>query len=55
MTHPIWDKRKLLAQIRRMSGKVKSVERAVHGEAGCEQVMHLIAGIRESMADLLAT
>lgn len=54
MTHTVRDKRKLLARVRRVRGQVEAVERALEGEAECEQVMHLIAGIRGSMASLMA-
>ena len=44
MTHTMRDKQKLLARVRRMRGQVEAIERALETEAGCEQVMHLIAG-----------
>ena len=54
MTHTIQNKRKLLARVRRIRGQVEAVERALESEAGCEQVMHLIAGARGAMAGLMA-
>ena len=54
MTHTIREKHKLLARIRRMKGQVEAIERALEAEAGCEQVMHLIAGVRGAMAGLMA-
>ncbi len=54
MTHTIRQKGKLLARIRRVRGQIEAVERAVEMEAECERVMHLIAGIRGSMAGLMA-
>jgi DNA-binding FrmR family transcriptional regulator len=48
------EKQKLLARIRRIKGQVEAIERALDGEAGCEQVMHLIAGARGAMAGLMA-
>ncbi|MDR3463801.1 MAG: metal/formaldehyde-sensitive transcriptional repressor [Beijerinckiaceae bacterium] len=54
MSHMIRDKQKLLARVRRLRGQVESIERALEGEAGCEQVMHLIAGARGAMAGLMA-
>ena len=50
MTHTIRDKQKLLARVRRMRGQVEAIERALETEAGCEQVMHLIAAARGAMA-----
>jgi FrmR/RcnR family transcriptional regulator, repressor of frmRAB operon len=54
VTHTVREKQKLLARVRRIRGQIEAVERAVEGEAECEQVMHLIAGIRGSMAGLMA-
>ncbi len=54
MTHTIREKGKLLARVRRMKGQVEAIERALEAEAGCEHVMHLIAGVRGAMAGLMA-
>ena len=54
MTHTVREKQKLLARVRRIRGQVEAIERALDGEAGCEQVMHLIAGVRGAMASLMA-
>jgi FrmR/RcnR family transcriptional regulator, repressor of frmRAB operon len=54
MTHTIREKHKLLARVRRIRGQVEAIERALDREAGCEQVMHLIAGARGAMAGLMA-
>ena len=54
MTHTVREKAKLLARVRRMRGQVEAIERAIESEAGCEQVMHLIAGVRGAMAGLMA-
>ncbi|TLU71120.1 metal/formaldehyde-sensitive transcriptional repressor [Lichenicoccus roseus] len=54
MTHTVREKQKLLARVRRMKGQVEAIERALEREAGCEQVMHLIAGVRGAMAGLMA-
>jgi FrmR/RcnR family transcriptional regulator, repressor of frmRAB operon len=54
MTHTIREKAKLLARVRRIRGQVEAIERALDTEAGCEQVMHLIAGARGAMAGLMA-
>jgi DNA-binding FrmR family transcriptional regulator len=54
MTHTIRKKQKLLARVRRIRGQVEAVERALESEAGCEQVMQLIAGARGAMAGLMA-
>lgn len=54
MTHTIREKQKLIARVRRIRGQVEAIERALDEEAGCEEVMHLIAGIRGAMAGLMA-
>jgi DNA-binding FrmR family transcriptional regulator len=54
MTHTVREKTKLLARVRRIRGQVEAVERALDGEAGCDQVLHLIAGVRGAMAGLMA-
>lgn len=54
MSHTIREKQKLLARVRRIRGQVEAIERALDGEAGCEQVMHLIAGVRGAMSGLMA-
>lgn len=37
-----------------MKGQVDAIERALESAAGCEQVMHLIAGARGEIAGLMA-
>ncbi len=54
MPHTIRGKKKLLARVRRIRGQVESIERLLEGDAGSEQVMHLIAGARGAMAGLMA-
>jgi len=54
MTHTVRDKQKLLARVRRLKGQVEAIERALDGESGCEQVLHLIAGARGALAGLMA-
>ena len=54
MSHTIREKRKLLNRVRRIRGQVDAIERALENEAGCAQVMHLIAGCRGAINGLLA-
>ncbi len=54
MSHTIRDQKKLLARVRRIRGQVEGIERALESQAGCEPVMHLIAGARGAMAGLMA-
>ncbi len=54
MTHTIREKKKLLARVRRLGGQVAAIERALDSDAGCDEVMHLIAAARGAMAGLMA-
>lgn len=54
MSHTVREKHKLLARVRRIRGQVAAIERALESEAGCEQVMHLLASTRAAMAGLTA-
>jgi DNA-binding FrmR family transcriptional regulator len=54
MTHTIRGKQKLLGRVRRMKGQIEAIERALENEAECEQVLHLIAGVRGALAGLMA-
>ena len=54
MTHMIREKKKLLARVSRIRGQVEAIERALSEEAGCERIMHMIAGIRGGVAGLMA-
>jgi DNA-binding FrmR family transcriptional regulator len=54
MTHTVREKQRLLARVRRIRGQVEAIERALENEAGCDKVMHLIAGVRGAVAGLMA-
>lgn len=54
MGHTVREKQKLLARVRRVRGQVEAIERALENEAACDQVMHLIAGVKGSMTSLMA-
>jgi DNA-binding FrmR family transcriptional regulator len=51
--HTIRDKERLIARVRRLRGQVEGLERTLETEAGCEVVMHQIAGIRGALAGLM--
>jgi FrmR/RcnR family transcriptional regulator, repressor of frmRAB operon len=53
MSHTTREKQKLLARVRRIRGQVEGIERALDSEAGCDEVMHLIAGVRGAVAGLM--
>jgi DNA-binding FrmR family transcriptional regulator len=54
MSHTIKAKKKLLARVGRIRGQVEAIERALTEEAECERIMHMIAGVRGSVAGLMA-
>jgi DNA-binding FrmR family transcriptional regulator len=54
MSHTTREKQKLLNRVRRIRGQVEAIERALEGEAGCAQVMQLVAGCRGAVNGLLA-
>ena len=54
MAHTVREKAKLLGRVKRIRGQIEALERALESEAGCEQVMHLIAGARGAMTGLMA-
>ena len=52
--HTVTDKQRLLDRVGRIRGQVEAIERALKTDAGCEKVMHQIAGVRGAMAGLMA-
>jgi DNA-binding FrmR family transcriptional regulator len=54
MTHTIREKHRLLIRVRRLRGQVEAIERALEEEAGCDKVMHLIAGVKGATSSLMA-
>ena len=54
MTHTVAERQKLLLRVRRIRGQVDAIERALETEAGCDKVLHLIAGVRGATAGLMA-
>ena len=54
MTHTVREKKKLLARVGRIRGQIEAIERALNDEAGCERIMHMIAGVRGGVAGLMA-
>lgn len=53
MSHTIREKNKLINRSKRIRGQLEAIERALETELGCEQVMHLIAGVRGAVNGLL--
>jgi len=54
MSHTVREKRKLLHRVSRIGGQVEAIKRALHAEADCAEVMHLIAACRGAVNGLLA-
>lgn len=54
MTHTIREKSKLLARVRRIRGQVEAVERALEAEAGCADVLQVVASVRGAVNGLMA-
>ena len=54
MSHTAREKAKLLARVRRIRGQVEAIERALESEAGCADVLHLLAASRGAMNGLMA-
>jgi DNA-binding FrmR family transcriptional regulator len=54
MAHAIREKTKLLNRVRRIRGQVEAIERALEGERGCAEVMHLVAAARGAMNGFMA-
>ena len=54
MSHTKTEKDKLLNRVRRVRGQIEAVERAVEGEKGCAEVLHLVVAARGAMNSLMA-
>jgi FrmR/RcnR family transcriptional regulator, repressor of frmRAB operon len=54
MGHTIKQKTKLLARVHRVRGQIEAVERALEGEKGCAEVLHLVVAARGAMNSLMA-
>jgi DNA-binding FrmR family transcriptional regulator len=52
--HTVRQKQSLLTRVKRIKGQVEAIERAIEAEAGCETVLHQIAGMRGAVAGLMA-
>jgi DNA-binding FrmR family transcriptional regulator len=53
MSHTIREKAKLISRVRRVRGQVEALERALDVEAGCAEVVQLIASIRGAVNSLM--
>ena len=53
MSHTVASKTQIIARVRRIAGQLNGIERALEDEAGCEKVLHLVAGARGAMNGLM--
>ena len=53
MAHTSTNKKKLVARVRRISGQLGAIERAIESEAGCSQILQQVAAARGAMGGLL--
>lgn len=53
MGHTIQHKTQLLARVRRIAGQMAAVEKAIIEEAGCEAILHQVAGVRGAVQGLM--
>jgi len=54
MAHTIEERKRLLNRVRRISGQVGSIEKALKRELACSEVLHNIAACRGAMDALMA-
>ena len=54
MAHTIRDKKKLLNRVRRISGQVRAIERALEDEQDCDDLLQTIAACRVSVNNVPA-
>lgn len=54
MTHTVADKQKLLNRVRRLRGQIDALERALESEAGCTEIMTLLATGRGAINGIMA-
>lgn len=53
MSHIHENRKKLVARVRRISGQVASLERAIEGEAECGAVLQQLAAVRGAVNGLI--
>ena len=54
MSLTVREKTKLVSRVRRIRGQVEALERALGDEAGCAQILQLVASIRGATNSLMA-
>lgn len=54
MSHTIANKKALISRVRRISGQVASLEKALEGDTGCDAVLQQVASIRGAVQGLMS-
>ena len=54
MSHTTKNKVKTLSRVRRIKGQVEAIERALEGDAECEEILQLVASCRGALNGLMA-
>jgi DNA-binding FrmR family transcriptional regulator len=54
LSHTTKDKKRMLSRIRRIKGQAEAIERALDGEAECEDILQLVASCRGALNGLMA-
>ncbi|MBX4908230.1 metal/formaldehyde-sensitive transcriptional repressor [Rhizobium bangladeshense] len=52
MSHPTLQKKKLVARVSRLKGRLEAVERALEAERPCGEILQLLASIRGALTGL---
>ena len=53
MAHTKSNKERLLARVRRITGQITAIERAITEDAGCATILHQVAGVRGAVLGLM--
>ncbi|NBW74854.1 MAG: metal/formaldehyde-sensitive transcriptional repressor [Sphingomonadaceae bacterium] len=53
MAHTATNKEALLARVRRISGQLAAIEKAIADEAACNAILHQVAGVRGAVGGLM--
>jgi DNA-binding FrmR family transcriptional regulator len=53
MAHTKSNKDALLARVRRISGQMAAIEKAISDDAACNTILHQVAGVRGAVGGLM--
>jgi DNA-binding FrmR family transcriptional regulator len=54
MSHPVIRRKKLRNRVRRLSGQIDAIERALDNKVGTEEVMRLLTAARGAISGIMA-